>query len=116
MLVAAPGRSSTTNGCPSRSESHWPISLARMSVGLPAVILDIADSEAAPAARCKNFRRGSFMVAPRELAHRLRHAINYIQGKAECLLLALSGHQKRADRCLIFVQSGHPLSVSACVF
>jgi hypothetical protein len=32
MLLPAPGRFSMMNGWPSRSESHWPISRARMSV------------------------------------------------------------------------------------
>src|SRR3984957_8702555 len=32
MLVAAPGRFSTMNGCPVRSLSHWPIRRATMSL------------------------------------------------------------------------------------
>src|SRR5213592_1808426 len=36
ILVAAPGRFSMTNGWPSRSESHWPIRRAMMSLPSPA--------------------------------------------------------------------------------
>jgi hypothetical protein len=36
MLLAAPGRSSTINGWPRRSPSHWPIKRAMMSAELPA--------------------------------------------------------------------------------
>jgi hypothetical protein len=35
ILLAAPGRFSIMNGCPKRSDSHWPISRARMSLGPP---------------------------------------------------------------------------------
>ena len=36
ILPAAPGRFSTMNGWPSRSDSHCPIKRARMSFALPA--------------------------------------------------------------------------------
>jgi len=35
ILVPAPGRFSMTKGWPSRSDSHWPISRARMSNAPP---------------------------------------------------------------------------------
>jgi hypothetical protein len=38
MLLPPPGRFSTTNGWPSRSDSHWPIMRATMSVVPPAEV------------------------------------------------------------------------------
>ena len=78
-LLPAPGRFSTTNCWPSRSESHWPTKRATMSVDPPGAngtikrtgrvgyVCPFAMSgttgrAAAPAARCRNRRRGSLMV------------------------------------------------------
>jgi hypothetical protein len=48
-----------------------------------------ASDTAAPAARCRNCLRGSFMVMLHELGHLPRH--NHIQQPSECLVLALPG-------------------------
>src|SRR5262249_45748348 len=79
MLEPPPGRFSTTNCWPSCPESHGPMSRARMSGKPPGAVAatmrtgrvgeacagamrDKAGSAAAPAARCKNVRRGSFSL------------------------------------------------------
>src|SRR5262245_4013461 len=79
MLLPLPGRFSTTNCWPSRSESHGAMSRARMS-GAPAgpvgammrtgregyacapAIRESTGSAAAPAARCRRLLRGSFIL------------------------------------------------------
>src|SRR6516164_4785553 len=58
-----------------------------------------AGSAAAPAARYRNSRRGSFMVVPRELERLPRHTINNIHQWPECLLLAQSGHFAAESQC-----------------
>src|SRR5262245_49521260 len=70
-----------TNCWPSRSDSDWPIRRAMMSVAPPGAKptmmrtgrlgyacaqanREMAGSAAAPAARCRKFRRGSFIFEP----------------------------------------------------
>src|SRR5262245_24394048 len=77
MLLAAPTRFSTTNCWPSRSDSHCAISrvarsppppgakpttkrTGRVGYACALAIRDTVGSAAAPAARCRNVRRGSF--------------------------------------------------------
>src|SRR5712672_684842 len=81
MFPPAPGLASTMTGWPIRSVSHWPMMRARMSDALPggnpmirrtgrvgyACALAIGGAygrAAAPAARCRNCLRGSFIVLP----------------------------------------------------
>src|SRR6516165_10830958 len=92
MLVAAPVRFSTTNDWPNRSDSHCAIRRATTSAGPPAAkptmmrtgrvgyacahaTRDTAGSAAAPAARRKNFRRGSFMLNPPSLVSLFDHLV-----------------------------------------
>src|SRR6516165_12122052 len=97
-------RFSITIGLPSRSDNHWPTKRATMSVVPPGVngtikwigrvgytcalaICERPESTLILAANRRNLRRGRLMAMPREL----RHAINHIEQRLECLLLAQSG-------------------------
>src|SRR4029077_7066861 len=106
MLPAAPGRTSTTNCWPSFSDRNWAIRRAIMSEALPAAwptmiftgragyacalaMRDTTGSAAAPAARCRNLRRESFILnLPLASDHSITSSARPSSGSAtvaECL-------------------------------
>src|SRR5262249_8374764 len=91
-LLAAPGLLSIMNDCPSRSVSAWHNKRVKISVPPPGAyptitrtgregyacaraVRETAGSAAAPAARCRNRRRGSFISIPPSLVCLFDHLV-----------------------------------------